>query len=361
MRTRRETSEQLLDRLERVGRRGYSGRRVRSSLEEYRSLEGAGVEPTLVSPEAAWWRYALASGSAGDPKLQLDLAEQRALSKASGAVGAYLVPSDLEQLIMSVAHTRGTVARLAKTLTTTTGDVINLVVASTHGSAAVIAEAGTYVPSDEALSNVPLGAFKVGSSIVLSEELSADALVGFDQYLADELGARIAQVEGTKFTLGSGTGEAAGCVAGFAQLAAATGSSTKFTEADLVNALHTVASTYRDQGGAWLCSDGELKSLRTITNAGGDRLLWDKVNPPLLLGFPVYVDENLAAPAANAKSLLFAGWQAAYVIRRVAGVSVQRQVEIYSNSGQLGYRANHRHDGRVAIQAAGVTLAHSAT
>jgi HK97 family phage major capsid protein len=132
----------------------------------------------------------------------------------------------------------------------------------------------------------------------------------------------------------------------------------------LVNAVHTVAPGYRDQGGAWVMSDSALKALRNVKDTAGAAVLIPPFLPgqrPMLLGYEVYIDENMPTTGANNKSAAFAGWQAAYVVRRVNGVSLQRQVEVFSNTGQLGYRAAHRVDGRVLISTAGVALAHSAT
>jgi len=58
---------------------------------------------------------------------------------------------------------------------------------------------------------------------------------------------------------------------------------------------------------------------------------------------------------------VFADFEAAYTIRRVAGISVQRLEELYSDNGQLGYRAVERVDGRVTLPDAARVLAHSAT
>jgi len=82
---------------------------------------------------------------------------------------------------------------------------------------------------------------------------------------------------------------------------------------------------------------------------------------PSLLGRPVEIDAGLATPAASARSAVFGDFQAAYTIRRVAGISVQRLEELYSDNGQLGYRAVERVDGRVTLPDAARVLAHSAT
>ena len=81
---------------------------------------------------------------------------------------------------------------------------------------------------------------------------------------------------------------------------------------------------------------------------------------PSLFGRPVELDANLPAPA-NAKSLVFGDIATAYAIRRMGGISVQRLDELHSDTGQLGYRARERVDGRVVLADAARALAHSAT
>jgi hypothetical protein len=51
----------------------------------------------------------------------------------------------------------------------------------------------------------------------------------------------------------------------------------------------------------------------------------------------------------------------AYTIRRVNGFSLQRQNELYSNNGQVGFRGFERVDGRVVNADAVRVLQHSAT
>ncbi len=72
---------------------------ARGSLDEFRALEGKGITVAAPSGDTSWWRYALARS----PRGELDMAEQRALSRASGAAGNFLVPSDMEVKIVCVA------------------------------------------------------------------------------------------------------------------------------------------------------------------------------------------------------------------------------------------------------------------
>ena len=86
-----------------------------------------------------------------------------------------------------------------------------------------------------------------------------------------------------------------------------------------------------------------------------------QLDPPSLFGRLVLVSADLPAPAASAKSLAFGDWKRAYAVRRVDGVGVQRQEEIHSDSGQVGYKLFARADGRPLLADAARILAHSAT
>lgn len=75
----------------------------------------------------------------------------------------------------------------------------------------------------------------------------------------------------------------------------------------------------------------------------------------------MYISGYLPTPAASSKSLVFADFMTAYGIRRVNDISIQRQDELHSDSGQIGFRGWSRVDGRVLIADAARILAHSAT
>ncbi len=307
------------------------------------------------------------AGVGGDPKELLDVAEQRALSKATNPAGGFTVPTPMYEQIMSVVHARGSIGQLALEIVTESGAALQLPTSTTHGTSSWIAENAGYTTSDEVFGQVTVNAFKAATSVVVSEELANDAVDNFEPWLARELGERISQLEGAAYAVGDGTGKPLGVVANVgATVTMATGNTVTFAFDSLVDAVHSVAVGYRepDQNPAWVASDGALKALRKVKDTSGLPVLFENTpagQPPLLLGYPLYVDENLAAPAANAKSLLFGGWKSLYAIRRVNGIGIQRQDELYSLNGQIGFLGFHRVDGRVVIAAAGVAVAHSAT
>jgi HK97 family phage major capsid protein len=83
-------------------------------------------------------------------------------------------------------------------------------------------------------------------------------------------------------------------------------------------------------------------------------------DPPSLFGRPVEISADLAAPGLLAKSAVIADFQSAYTVRIVRGIGVQRQDEVHSDTGQLGFRAYLRTDGRVVLADAARILQHSA-
>jgi len=82
--------------------RQSSENRSRSSLDEYRASEKLGYSGA--DEDTSWWHYALAWGPT--PKNMLEKPERRALSRASGAAGDFLIPTDVEQEIISAGPQR---------------------------------------------------------------------------------------------------------------------------------------------------------------------------------------------------------------------------------------------------------------
>jgi HK97 family phage major capsid protein len=113
---------------------------------------------------------------------------------------------------------------------------------------------------------------------------------------------------------------------------------------------------------SWLMSPSALASLANLTDSAGALVLPSLHNAdPSLYGRPVYSAPELPAAGANARSVVVGDLQAGYAVRRVRGLGVQRQTELHSDSGQIGYRLFSRVDGRVVLADALRILVNSAT
>ena len=191
----------------------------RSSYAEYRSKPNDYIVFSDREGDVAFWKYATAKalplekfpGDDVSAYLPID-AERRALSKASGASGAFLVPSDFDELITGARRAANVIGALARQLETSHGRAVPIPAATAHGSGAWTAESAAVTASDETFASVTLNAYKSSTKTIVSEELAEDALEDFDRFLGDELGQRLAALEEAAFAQGDGAGKPLGLV-----------------------------------------------------------------------------------------------------------------------------------------------------
>ena len=334
---------------------------VPTTLSEYREkTRGQAVQDT---PEyrMAYWHYLTVKNLS-----ELDIEEQRVLSKATAGAGANLVPTDFYNQIINILRFTGPINQLATTITTDGGETIQVPAVTSHGVATWTAENAAYTASDEVFGQVSLNAFKAGRTVIVSEELLTDAAFGLDGYLSQELGESIGLLEETAYAVGDGTGKPLGIAnasSGVTVSQAATGNATSFTYSALVNFIFALPYQYR-RNASWIMSDTAVKNFYTMVD-GQSRPLWavnvKEGQTDMFMGYPIYTSPDLAAVAASAKSGIFGDIRRGYMIRRVNGFSLQRQNELYSNNGQIGFRGFERVDGRVVLADAMRVLQNSAT
>lgn len=337
------------------------GEEVPQTLAEYRNkMQGERIQDSAEF-RAAWY-HSMSTGKLED----LDIAERRVLSKATAGAGLNLVPTSFRNEIINILRFMGPINQLAEEIQTDSGETLQVPSVSAHGVATWTAENAAYTASDEVFGQISLGAFKAARAVIVSEELLTDAAFNLEAYLAQELGSSLGVLEETAFATGDGTGKPLGIATagnGITISQAATGNATSFTYAALVNFIFALPYQYR-RNASWIMSDSAVKNFYTMVDSQA-RPLW-AVNvaqgqADTFMGYPIYSSPDLAAVAASAKSGVFGDIRQAYVIRRVNGFALQRQNELYSNNGQVGFRGTERVDGRVRNASAAIVLQHSAT
>ena len=331
------------------------------TFSEYRAKNAPSRAQDTPEYRAAYWHY-MSAGKLTD----LDVEEHRVLSKATAGAGLNLVPTAFRDQIIEILRFTGPINQLAQLIDTDSGETLQVPAVSSHGVATWTAENAAYTASDEVFAQVSLNAFKIGRSVVVSEELLTDAAFGLDNYLARELGESIGVAEETAFTAGDGTGKPLGIAAatsGVAVHTSAVGNSTSANYSALVNAIWALPAQYR-RNASFIVSDTAAKNFYMMLDAQ-NRPLWSvnvaERGADTFLGYPIYSSPDLAAMAASAKWGIFGDINRGYAIRRVNGFSLQRQVELYSNNGQVGFRGTERVDGRVVNADAMRVLQNSAT
>ncbi len=331
-----------------------------SSYQEFRNDQEAGLHGVRAS--AAFWRY-LTIGNP-NPAEALDRDEWRTLSRATGPAGGYLAPSDFDTQITTAARAVNVMPDLCREVVTDNGHDLPLPAGTAHGTSSWTAENATVAPSDDAFAQATLGALKAQTATIASEELATDATLAFDQYLADELGGRIGQLEESAYVAGTGSGQPQGVFAtgtGIATVTATTGSAALYTAADVTAIYKALPAAYRNRA-TWLIAADEYANLvASLTTSGALAFPSLQAESPTLFSRPVAITAYAPAPTAAAKTIAFGDFKTGMTIRRVRGVYVQVQLELHADNGQRGYRAYRRSDSRVVVPDAIRLLQHSAT
>ena len=292
--------------------------------------------------------------------------ELRALSKATAAAGANLVPTDFEARMIEKVLDYGVMRDLASILTTDNGEALEVPTETTGGTAAWTAENAAFNESDDAFGKTTLNAWKATRIVRVSEELLADSAFDLEAFLSRSFARSFGVLENTAYVVGDGSSKPTGITTQTtAGKTGATGQTLTVTADDLMDLFHSVLPAYR-RNGAWLADDLSIKVIRKLrTGVSGDlTYLWQPGlqagQPDLLLGRPIYADPDMPDMAANAKSILFGDFSY-YWIRDVRGMAFQRLNELYAANGQVGFRGYIRRDGKLMDTAAVKHYANSAT
>mgnify|MGYP000886339313 FL=1 len=198
-----------------------------------------------------------------------------------------------------------------------------------------------------------------------------DSFIDIETYIQGLLAMRLGRITNTHYTVGTGSGQPRGVVVGAASgKVGTTGQTTTVTYDDLVDLEHSVNRAYRlNPGVAWMMADSSLKVVRKVKDTSGRPIFvpgYD-VNipggaPDTLLGRRIIINDDVAAMAANAKSILFGDFKK-YVIRKVMDFTIFRMTDsAFTLLGQVGFVAFRREGGNL-IDAGGAVkyYANSAT
>lgn len=273
-----------------------------------------------------------------------------ALEEGTDSEGGYLVPDEFERTLVEALEEQNIFRSLAHVIQTSSGDRKIPVVAS-KGTASWVDEEGSIPESDDSFSQVSIGAYKLGTMIKVSEELLNDSVFDLESYISREFARRIGNKEEAFFT-GDGTGKPLGVLAatGGAQVGITAASATAFTAGEMFDLFYSLKAPYR-KNAVFLMNDSSVKALRKLKDSNG-QYLWQPSltagTPDTLMGRPVYTSAYMPAMAADAKAVLFGDLSYYWVADR-QGRSFRRLGELYAPTGQVGFLATQRVDGKLVL------------
>lgn len=195
-----------------------------------------------------------------------------ALQEGTDSEGGYLVPDEFERTLVEALEEENVFRTLAHVIKTSSGDR-KIPVVATKGSASWIDEEGVYQDSDDAFSQVSIGAYKLGTMIKVSEELLADSVFDLEAYISKEFARRIGAREEESFFTGDGTGKTLGILAntGGAEVGVTAASATAITADEVIDLFYSLKAPYR-KNAVWVLNDATVKQIRKLKDGNGQYL-----------------------------------------------------------------------------------------
>jgi len=281
----------------------------------------------------------------------LDPVVKNALQIGTDTEGGYLVPDEFECNLVEALEEENIFRRLANVITTSSGDRKIPVVAS-KGTASWIDEEGAIPESDDSFGQVSIGAYKLGTLIKVSEELLNDSVFNLESYISREFARRIGNKEEESFFGGDGSGKPTGILAatGGAQLGVTTAGATAITLDEVLDLFYSLKAPYRNKA-VFVMNDSTVKAIRKLKDSQGQYLWQPSIQagtPDTILNRPLYTSAYVPAIAAAAKTIAFGDFSYYWVADRQGRV-FKRLNELYAATGQVGFIATQRVDGKLIL------------
>ena len=274
-----------------------------------------------------------------------------ALQIGTDSEGGYLVPDEYERTLVEALEEENIFRQMAKVIKTSSGDR-KIPVVATKGTASWIDEEGAYPESDDSFGQVSIGAYKLGTMIKVSEELLNDSVFDLQSYISREFARRIGAKEEEAFFTGDGKGKPLGVLAatGGAETGVTAASATAVTADELMDLYYSLKSPYRKKS-VWVLNDSTIKAIRKLKDNNGQYLWQPSLTagaPDMILGRPIKTSAYMPAIAAGAKTIAFGDFSYYWIADR-QGRSFKRLNELFAATGQVGFLASQRVDGKMIL------------
>lgn len=296
-----------------------------------------------------------------------------AMSTTTTTEGGYTTALEYQRSLEEAMKAYGAIRSVASIIRTATGTQMQFPTAdATSETGEIVGQNTAVTAGDTTFGLTTLDVYKYSSKkIALPFELVQDSFIDIEAYVQMVLATRLGRITNSHFTVGTGTAQPRGIVTGAASgKVGTTGQTLTVIYDDLVDLEHSVDPAYRGMPGVgFMMHDSSLKVVRKIKDSDGRPIFvpgYEQGNPggapDRLLGRPIYISQEMAVMAANAKSILYGDYKK-YVIRDVMDLTLFRMTDsAFTLNGQVGFVAFMRSGGNL-VDAGGAVkyYANSAT
>lgn len=285
----------------------------------------------------------------------------------TGAQGGFALPELISRTIQDQIINVSPIRQIAQVQQIESNDYSQLVGlrgATTTWNAETTTRAVTAEPT---MAEVKPAMGELWAYPAISTWAMADLVINAEQWLQVNVSDAFAQAEGAAFVNGTGTNQPAGFLAGPAPVVTAdagrafgtlqyipSGAAGAFLAASasvspadvLVSMIYTLRAGYRANA-RWVMNSNSAGVVRRFKDLEG-RFLWQdsliEGQPPLLLGHPVTIAEDMPDIGANTFPIAFGDFQRGYLVADRAGLRIIRD-EI-TKPGAVRYLISKRVGGR---------------
>jgi HK97 family phage major capsid protein len=275
--------------------------------------------------------------------------EKRDVTK--GSTGAPVPTSFYDQVIMLARHV-GPMLETSTILNTAGGENLQIPSLSAYSTGTVSSEAAAIGESDPTFNAFKtLGAYKYSFLTQISREMVEDAGVDILGFLAQQTGNALGYAVNGALTTGTGTVQPTGIVtAAGSGITGGTGVTGAFTADNLIDLVYSVDTAGRTlPGTGWQMNAQAIAAVRKLKDSAGQYLFSPSLSADardLLLGYPIFENPAMAAPATSAKSVIF-GHLPSYFARTVGGLRLDRSDDYAFQNDLITFRATMRVDGNL--------------
>ena len=279
---------------------------------------------------------------------------RNALQEGVDSEGGYLVPDEFERTLVQ-SLTEDTIVRQHATVITTDSGSRKIPIVTEKGTASWVEEEGLIPDGDDVFGQEQIDAHKVGTIIKVSEELLNDSAFDLESYFTAEFSRRVGDKEEEAFFTGNGVKKPLGVLAdeGGAEIGVTTASATAITADDIIDLFYSLKAPYR-KNAIWVLNDSTVAAVRKLKDENG-QYMWQPAlhegGHETLLGKKIYTSPFMPELKAGQKPILFGNFTYYWIGDRT-GITFKRLNERYADTGQVGFLATKRLDGKLILSEA---------
>ena len=272
---------------------------------------------------------------------------QNALKEGGDGSGGYLVPDTYDDRLVQALKQKNVLRQIATVIPTT--QKLTIPVSLGGENASWMPENEPYTFCEAEFGEIEIDAYKLGSSILVSDELLEDCGVDLKKYIEEAFAHRIGNAEESAFIRGDGNGKPLGIIHQ-ASIGKVTDEKGKISADDLVDMEFSLAEPYR-KNAVWVMSNDAYCRLGQLRHYRGNPIWSNGLEEEMhmkLFGYPVYICNHMDDVTPGSIPVMFGDFSYYWIGDRGKRV-IKRLVERFADRGQVAFITTERVDAKLIL------------